>query len=242
LDIWPLRQILIIWSSRLCGLYGTLKFERHWDPLTLQRLVLDGLWGFPDPLGSPGLLLLVATAFNIISARPSKQPLMVRTFLKVYKELCSYFVSARKNKRHHNHFGFFGFVVQSYIVTWRSRDINFPIITVTREPGKSPSGSNAAAAVFFSFSLSLSRARALSPPSLSLSLTHTHSLHLALARARERSLFWHALTRSLLTRMRSLLTLIRSLLTNLALARVREHSLYDISVCGDVATSVVLFC
>ena len=32
---------------------------------------------------------------HVISARPSKQPLMVRTFLKVYMELGSYFVSAR---------------------------------------------------------------------------------------------------------------------------------------------------
>jgi len=39
----------------------------------------------------------------IISARPSKQPLMVRTFLNVYMELGSYFVSARTNKRHHHH-------------------------------------------------------------------------------------------------------------------------------------------
>ena len=30
--------------------------------------------------------------FHIISARPSKQPLMVRTFLKVYMELVSYFL------------------------------------------------------------------------------------------------------------------------------------------------------
>jgi hypothetical protein len=29
--------------------------------------------------------------FHIISARPSKQPRMVRTFLKVYMELGSYF-------------------------------------------------------------------------------------------------------------------------------------------------------
>jgi hypothetical protein len=44
---------------------------------------------------------------HIISARPSrpsKQPLMVRTFLKVYVDLGSYFVSAtRTNKRHHHH-------------------------------------------------------------------------------------------------------------------------------------------
>jgi hypothetical protein len=37
---------------------------------------------------------------HIIGARPSKQPLMVRTFLKVYMELGFYFVSARTNKRH----------------------------------------------------------------------------------------------------------------------------------------------
>jgi hypothetical protein len=39
---------------------------------------------------------------HIISARPSKQPLMVRTFLKAYMELGSYFVSARTNNRHHH--------------------------------------------------------------------------------------------------------------------------------------------
>jgi hypothetical protein len=49
--------------------------------------------------GSARTILLV----HIISARPSKQPLMVRTFLKVYMELGSYFfVSARTNKRHHH--------------------------------------------------------------------------------------------------------------------------------------------
>jgi hypothetical protein len=40
---------------------------------------------------------------HIMSARPPKQPLMVRTFLKVYMELGSYFVSASTNKRHHHH-------------------------------------------------------------------------------------------------------------------------------------------
>jgi hypothetical protein len=30
--------------------------------------------------------------FHIVSARPSKQPLMVRTFLKVYMEICSCFL------------------------------------------------------------------------------------------------------------------------------------------------------
>ena len=50
------------------------------------------------PGGARTILLL-----HIISARPSKQPLMVRTFLKVYMELGSYFVSARTNKRHLRH-------------------------------------------------------------------------------------------------------------------------------------------
>jgi uncharacterized membrane protein len=44
-----------------------------------------------DTVGVPGeartILLL-----HIISVRPSKQPLMVRTFLKVYMELGSYFL------------------------------------------------------------------------------------------------------------------------------------------------------
>jgi len=42
---------------------------------------------------------------HIISACPSKQPLMVRTFLKAYIELGSYFVSVRTtydDKRHHH--------------------------------------------------------------------------------------------------------------------------------------------
>ena len=40
---------------------------------------------------------------HIISVRPSKHPLMVRTFLKVYMEIGSYFVSARTNKRYDHH-------------------------------------------------------------------------------------------------------------------------------------------
>jgi hypothetical protein len=40
--------------------------------------------------------------FHIISARPSKQPLMVRTFLKVYGAWRLFFVSARTKKRHHH--------------------------------------------------------------------------------------------------------------------------------------------
>ena len=35
---------------------------------------------------------------HIISARPSKQPLMVRTFLKVYMELGSYFLFLQEEK------------------------------------------------------------------------------------------------------------------------------------------------
>ena len=41
--------------------------------------------------------------FHIISARPSKQPLMVRTFLKIYGAWLLFFVSVRTNKRHHHH-------------------------------------------------------------------------------------------------------------------------------------------
>jgi hypothetical protein len=41
--------------------------------------------------------------FHIISARSSKQPLMVRTFLNVYAAWLLFFVSARTNKRHHHH-------------------------------------------------------------------------------------------------------------------------------------------
>jgi hypothetical protein len=52
--------------------------------------------------GEAGTILVL----HIISARPSKQPLLVRTFLKVYLELGSYFVSARTNKRYHHHLSF----------------------------------------------------------------------------------------------------------------------------------------
>ena len=41
--------------------------------------------------------------FHTISARPPKQPLMVRTLLKVYGARLPFFVSARTNKRHHHH-------------------------------------------------------------------------------------------------------------------------------------------
>ena len=39
---------------------------------------------------------------HVVSARPSKQPLLVRTFVKVCIEFGSYFVSARTSKRHHH--------------------------------------------------------------------------------------------------------------------------------------------
>ena len=41
--------------------------------------------------GGPGAARTILL-FHIISARPSKQPLRVRTFLKVYMELGSYFL------------------------------------------------------------------------------------------------------------------------------------------------------
>jgi hypothetical protein len=40
--------------------------------------------------------------FHIISDRPSKQPLMVRTFLNICGAWLLSFVSARTNKRHHH--------------------------------------------------------------------------------------------------------------------------------------------
>ncbi len=40
--------------------------------------------------------------FHIISARPSKQPRMVRTFLKVYMELGSYFLFLQEQIKHHH--------------------------------------------------------------------------------------------------------------------------------------------
>ncbi len=41
--------------------------------------------------------------FHIISARPSKQPRMVRTFREVYGARLLFFVSERTNKRHQHH-------------------------------------------------------------------------------------------------------------------------------------------
>jgi hypothetical protein len=50
-----------------------------------------------------GVYVHMSSSARACPHSPSKQPLMVRTFLKVYMELCSYFVSARTNKRHHDH-------------------------------------------------------------------------------------------------------------------------------------------
>jgi hypothetical protein len=54
--------------------------------------------------GGPGAVRTIIL-FHIISARPSKQPepLMFRTFLKVYGARLPFFVYARTNKRHHHH-------------------------------------------------------------------------------------------------------------------------------------------
>ena len=44
--------------------------------------------------------------FHIIGARPSKQPRMVRTFLKVFMELGSYFLFLQEQiKDIHHHLG-----------------------------------------------------------------------------------------------------------------------------------------
>jgi ribosomal protein S27AE len=52
-----------------------------------QRSKIDGVLARSGP-GEARTILL----FHIISARPSKQPLMVRTFLKVYMEIGPYFL------------------------------------------------------------------------------------------------------------------------------------------------------
>ena len=56
-----------------------------WDP-SMNRKGQEKGGGVRSGPGSPWSILL----FHIISARPSKQPLIIRTFLKVYMELGSY--------------------------------------------------------------------------------------------------------------------------------------------------------
>ncbi len=53
-----------------------------------HRVAVAQGWYERSGPGAAGTIQL----FHIISARPSEQPLMVRTFLKVYMELDSYFL------------------------------------------------------------------------------------------------------------------------------------------------------
>jgi hypothetical protein len=53
-----------------------------------QKRVVGDRWSGLANCGDTGRFFW--TYLHIISARPSKQPLKVRTFLKVYMELCSY--------------------------------------------------------------------------------------------------------------------------------------------------------
>ena len=77
--------------------------------------ILGSNWGGVGPVGvfegeeegggvrsGPGAARTILL-FHIISARSSKQPLMVRTFLKVYGARLPFFASARTNKRHPHH-------------------------------------------------------------------------------------------------------------------------------------------
>ncbi len=51
--------------------------------------------------GAARTILLATLLSHIISARRSKQPLMVRTFLKVYMEHGSYFLFLPSKRHHH---------------------------------------------------------------------------------------------------------------------------------------------
>jgi hypothetical protein len=70
----------------LCGAYFAFSFASNRDTTVF------------GPDAARTILL-----FHIISVRPCKQSLMVRTFLKVYGTWLLFFVSARTNKRHHHH-------------------------------------------------------------------------------------------------------------------------------------------
>ena len=71
---------------------------------------------------------------HIISARPSKQPLMVRTFLKVYVELRSYFVSARTNKKNRIFFRYPFLKKKSYpALSWKFGHLHGPFFLVAAE-------------------------------------------------------------------------------------------------------------
>ena len=81
---------------RHCRCAGVFRYTVHIIPIRLVKPARDASDAPPQEEGGgvrsgPGeartILLL-----HIISARPSKQPLMVRTFLKVYMELVSFFL------------------------------------------------------------------------------------------------------------------------------------------------------
>jgi hypothetical protein len=77
---------------RHCRCAGVFRYTVHIIPIRLVKPARDASDAPPQEEGGgvsrPGTILLS----HIISARPSKQPLMVRTFLKVYMELGSYFL------------------------------------------------------------------------------------------------------------------------------------------------------
>jgi len=85
---WDRRSLLFILGSNLGGV----------GPERGLRGEKEGV-GVRSGPGAARTILL----FHIISARPSKQPPMVRTFLKVYMEIGSYFLFLQEqNKRHHH--------------------------------------------------------------------------------------------------------------------------------------------
>ena len=96
---WTYAQRLIYASNRICkaGTAASVCVRAYAQRLICASKEGGGVRSGPGEARTTLLL-------HIISVRPSKQPLMVRTFLKVYMELGSYFfVSARTNKRHHHH-------------------------------------------------------------------------------------------------------------------------------------------
>jgi hypothetical protein len=90
--------------------WGGWFFSSFWDRIGVEW-DRKGVFGGEEEGGGvrsgPGAARTILL-LHIISARPSKQRLMVRTFLKVYGAWLLFFVSARTNKRH-NHL-----VIDSY--------------------------------------------------------------------------------------------------------------------------------
>ena len=75
---------------------NTLSLTYDGNPLGVSRTgarQADGSlgWSWGGVRSGPGAARTILL-FHIISARPSKQPRMVRTFLKVYMDLGSYFL------------------------------------------------------------------------------------------------------------------------------------------------------